>query len=76
MINRPEHTLLFALKRTSHEAELVEVLPQNAYNLLTAGTGEGIVRVCNEHSKIAVILISIDLQRMDAAKVAGKMERG
>jgi len=64
MINESEHPLLFALKRTLHEAELVDAFPQKAYNLLTAGTGEGTIRVCNEHSKIAVILISSDLQGM------------
>jgi len=75
MINQPEHTLLFAMKRTPHEAELLEAFQKNGYNLLVAETGEETICIFSEHPKIDVLLISIDLPGMDAVETVCKIRQ-
>ena len=75
MINSPEHTLLFALNRTSQETELVEALQKKAFNLVVAETGEETIRVFSGNYKISLIILTNDLPGKDAFKTADEIRQ-
>jgi DNA-binding response OmpR family regulator len=65
-MKKPEHTLLFALKKSSSEMYLVEALQKSPYDLLITQTGEETIRVYNDHPTIDLIIITSDLPGKDA----------
>lgn len=75
MITQQEPVLLFALKKSSHETELVEALQKKAYHFLTAGTGEETIRIFSDHPSIAVIFITIDLPGMEAFQTVNEIHK-
>jgi DNA-binding NtrC family response regulator len=75
MTDKPEYTLLFALKRSSYGTELIETFQKKDFKVLVTGTGEETLSKYIDHPEVAVMLISIDLSGMDAFETVNKIRQ-
>ncbi|MFZ4465353.1 MAG: response regulator [Bacteroidales bacterium] len=75
MEDQIESILLFALKQSTIGNELIESFRKKGSHLLVTGTGEETIQVFNQHLKIALILIPIDLQGLDAFETVNKIRQ-
>jgi CheY-like chemotaxis protein len=75
MENSIESTLLFALKQSPIGSGLIESFRKKGCHLFVTGTGEETIQVFNQQLKVALILIPIDLQGMDAFETVSKIRQ-
>lgn len=75
MENSIESTLLFALKQSPIGSGLIESFRKKGCHLLVTGTGEETIRLFNQQIHIALILLPIDLQGMDAFETVSRIRQ-